>query len=234
MSRYRKKVIAVLEELKAQDPFAPLFSLPIYDIEKNFAGWLFPVTWNYRAILPDCAAQLAQWRNENPSFSPDRFEATEESTAKWLDCNILGREDRVLFLILSADGVRVGHIGFSGLDERERSFEVDAVLRGAKTCCPGIMGSALHTLVRWGLKELRLRKITLRVLSENTGAIHFYKHNCFFKTADIPLYQVIGPGREKWVTVKQNEEQVPEKFYSRMQLDIEKWKRVNAVTDGGQ
>lgn len=227
MKRWRKEVIVSLEQFKAKDPFAPLCCLPVYSEAKVFQGYLRPVTWDYEATLPGCAGQLAAWRNENPSFSPDCFTATKESTADWLNRDILAREDRILFLVLAADGARVGHIGFSSLEERERSMEVDAVLRGEKVGFPGLMGCALNTLIRWGLQALKLKKITLRVLSDNARALAFYDRHFFYKTAEIPLYPISGPGRERWVTVQQSWEQPPGKFYSRMQLNIEQWKQAN-------
>ncbi len=225
MSRYKKNLIHILDEFKCKNPFAPLHCIPIYDSHMIFQGYLRPVTQDYRVTIPGCGSLFAKWRNENASMSPDPFVATQESTEKWLDNVVLAREDRILFLIISADGTKIGHIGFSSLDEKERSMEIDAVIRGEKEICPGIMTVALNTLLRWGLDRLGLKKIGLRVLSDNMKAIHFYKKNYFYKTGDIPLYQTIGAGREMWTAQKQKEDQAAEKFYTKMQLDIDKWKK---------
>jgi RimJ/RimL family protein N-acetyltransferase len=227
VKRWRKNIISVLKTFKAKNPYDPLICLPVYNSEKVFMGYLRPVTWDCAATLPGSAAQMAAWRNGCPSFSPNSFTATEESTVNWLETEILAREDRILFLVLSADRTRVGHLGFSAPDEREKSLEVDAVLRGETGRFPGLMSGALNTLVRWGLSGLKLKKITLRVLSDNAHAIAFYERNCFFRTAEIPLYRVAGQDREKWVPVKQFDSQKPGKLYFRMQLDIEAWNRAN-------
>lgn len=223
MSRYKKELIGRFEELKCKSPFETLQCLPVYDTSMIFRGYLRPITQDYRITLPGCAALLSQWRNDNNFMSPDKFVSTPESTEKWLDHAVLERSDRILFLILTDDGKKVGHIGFSSYDDKDRSVEIDAVMRGDKNTAPGIMSMAMNTLIRWGLDELKMKKIKLRVLSDNTQAIRFYKRNCFYKTGEIPLYQVIG--EERWTPQKQNEDQMPEKFYFKMQLDTEQWRK---------
>lgn len=224
MNRFNKNLTHTLEEYKCKNPFEPLKCISIYDANREFQGYLRPITKDYKTTIPDCGALLAKWRNENAEMSPDPFIATLESTEKWLDHDVLEREDRILFLILSPDGTKIGHIGFSSLDEKAQSMEIDAVIRGDKESCPGIMSHALNTLTRWGLTVLKLKKITLRVLTGNLHAIHFYKENYFFKSGEIPLYQTIGSDRERWTAEKQNTDQMAEKSYTRMQLDVKKWK----------
>ncbi len=225
MSRFKRDFINTLDSYKCKNPFEPLKSLPIFDKNMIFQGYLRPVTQDYKVTIPGCAGLLSKWRNENSFMSPDPFVATPESTENWLNQSVLARGDRILFLIISGDGTKIGHIGFSVFDEKERSLEIDAVIRGEKNVCPGIMTDALNTLIRWGLDTLKIKKIGLRVLSDNTHAIHFYKKSFFFKTGDIPLFQVIGAESEAWTPERQNANQSAEKYYTKMQLDIQKWKK---------
>jgi RimJ/RimL family protein N-acetyltransferase len=224
MNRFKKNSIQILNEYKSKNLFTPLKCIPIWNQNMVFQGYLRPVTQDYRITVPDCAVLLTKWRNENADMSPDPFAATTESTQRWLDHAVLEREDRILFLILSSNGTKVGQIGFSSLDEKAKSMEIDAVIRGEKGICPGMMSYALNSLIRWGFSTLKMEKITLRVLSSNLHAIQFYKRNLFFKTGDIPLYQTIGSPREQWTAERQNADQMAEKFYTRMQLDNKKWK----------
>jgi RimJ/RimL family protein N-acetyltransferase len=234
MNRFKKNLIQTLNDYKCKSSFTPLNCIPIWDQNMIFQGYLRPVTQDYRVTIPDCASLLAQWRNENAEMSPDPFVATTESTEKWLDHAVLEREDRILFLILSTDGTKVGHIGFSTMDEKAHGMEIDAVIRGEKSGYPDIMTHAMKSLIRWGLDTLKIEKITLRVLSGNTHAIQFYKKNFFFKTGDIPLYQTIGSPREQWTAERQNADQMAEKFYTKMQLDIKKWKIHNISLDSAE
>nr|WP_319490058.1 GNAT family N-acetyltransferase [uncultured Caproiciproducens sp.] len=231
MNRFKKNLIQIMDEYKCKKSFEPLKCIPVYDSDMVHQGLLRPITQDYKFTIPDCASLLAKWRNENADMSPDPFVATPESTEKWLDHAILERKDRILFLILSPEGTKIGQIGFSSLDEKAQSMEIDAVIRGEKNGCPGIMSHAMNSLMRWGLDTLELKKITLRVLSTNLHAIQFYKRNFFFKSGEIPLYQAIGSDQERWTAVKQNTDQAAEKFYTKMQLDVEKWRKQHNFTE---
>ena len=174
--------------------------VPICDDAGRGVGRLRPVTSDFRAALPDCAELFAKWRNENSTLSAVPFTATPEGTARWLDNKVIGREDRLLFLILSdprpsdrgpSDGEKIGHIGFSSFDFADRSCEVDAVLRGNKTACPGMMTFALRALIKWGKTTLKPSVIRLRVFEENRHAIEFYRRIGFFTVGKSPA----GPDR---------------------------------------
>lgn len=206
METYQAFVKNVFDSFKCMRKHDLLRCIPIYRDEGALTGYLRPITRDYLESLPGCAAQLALWRNANPSLSAEAFTATEETTREWLDRHVIGRADRLLFYIVLPDGRRVGHIGFSSFDYDARCCEVDAVLRGENDALPGIMTYALHALIRWGLLALRLKNIELRVFSDNAHAIAFYQRNYFVCTEeDLPV-----PG-------------VPGKRYIRMRLDIAAW-----------
>lgn len=165
--------------------------VPIFGDGGLEAGYLRPVTRDFRVALPGCATLFAKWRNENPTLSSVPFVATPEGTARWLDVQVLGRDDRLLFLIVSEEEEKIGHIGLSSFDFAERSCEVDAVLRGNRTAAPGMMTFALRALVGWGIEMLRPSVIRLRVFEDNRHAIEFYERNGFLAEGRGPA----GPGK---------------------------------------
>lgn len=179
---YRDFITSVFD--KKKEPDAEW--IPILDGGGNAAGWLRPVTRDFRVALPGCAALFARWRNENPSLSAVPFTATPTGTARWLDEQVVGRADRLLFLVLSAEGEKIGHIGFSSFDFTERSCEVDAVLRGNKEESPGLMTYALRSLLDWGERELKPSAIRLRVFEDNSHAIAFYQKSGFYAEDKVP------------------------------------------------
>ena len=206
MEAYQTFVKTVFDSFKCMRKHELLRCIPIYDDNGALAGYLRPITRDYRESLPGSAEQLALWRNANPSLSAEPFTATEETTREWLDHYVIGRADRILFYIVLPDGRRAGHIGFSSFDFDARSCEVDAVLRGERDALPGIMTFAIHALIRWGLAALRLNAIELRVFSDNKHAIAYYKRNHFVITEEsLPV-----PG-------------VADKRFVRMRLDIAAW-----------
>lgn len=208
MEAYETFVKAVFDSFKCMRRHDLLRCIPIYDEDEALVGYLRPITRDYRESLHGCAQQLALWRNANPSLSAEPFTATEETTEDWLDYQVIGRADRLLFYIVLIDHRRVGHIGFSSFDYSARCCEVDAVLRGEKDALPGIMTFALRALIRWGLAALRLKAIELRVFSDNGHAIAYYTRNSFVSAKeDLPM-----PGAQ-------------EKRYIRMRLDAAAWRR---------
>lgn len=162
--------------------------LPILAADGSKAGFLQPITVDYRTELPGCGVKLAQWRNKYPEMAATQFEATAKSTEQWLDDLVLGRADRILFMIVpdrktaietkesSFEGI--GHIGLSSFDFEARSCEIDAVIRG-ESVEPGLMGCSLRTLINWCMKQLGVQAVGLRVMETNHQAIDFYLKNGF-------------------------------------------------------
>ena len=206
METYQAFVKTVFDTFKCMRKHEMLRCIPIYDDRGLLAGYLRPITRDYRESLPGCLEQLALWRNANPSITYEQFTATEETTKDWLDHEIIACGERILFFIVLPDGRRVGHMGFSNFKNDVRSCEVDGVLRGEKDALPGIMTFALRTLIRWGLATLRLTDIALQVFSDNSDAIAYYQRNHFVCTEEnLPV-----PG-------------VKRKYYTCMQLDVATW-----------
>lgn len=190
--------------------------LPVYNYQTILCAYLRPITEDYRITLPGCSDLLGKWREENPGIATGTFQVTRERTEKWLDTHIIGRDDRILFLIVALDGQFLGHIGFSSFEYQEKACEVDAVLRGVNDVHPGLMGYALNSLICWGLSDLRLEKITLKVFADNTHAIQFYRRCGFQVMQLIPLVKVVLPGEEKWEISPQLQGTVAERYYTEM------------------
>ena len=207
---FRQLVKETLDKMKRHSAKEALLCLPVLDDRGELAGFLRPITWDYRDTMEGLGELLSRWRNENPLLSASPFKATAEGTEAWLDKQVLAREDRILFLISEKNGRLVGHIGFSSFNYEEKGCEVDAVLRGEKNGCPGIMTHSLKALIRWGLDALKLEKISLRVLSHNLHAIRFYEKNGFNVTEE-----GLPAGLLNSIPV----------FFTAMVLDLEGWKQ---------
>ncbi len=205
---YQVFIEGLFDRFKQKSEGDPLLCLPIASDNGETVGQLRPITRDFRLSLPGCPALLARWRNENPTLSAQSFTATTAGTARWLEEQIIGRGDRLLFLIVLLDDSLVGHIGFSSFEYAHRLCEVDAVLRGEPNAPPGIMTFAMRALINWGLQELGLNHIQLRVFSDNTHAIRFYKRNDFYIEAEnLPAGEYA------------------EKAYTLMRLDIPAWRK---------
>jgi perosamine synthetase len=147
-------------------------------------------------LLPTCdlhvddealIADLTRWRNEHVAVYPSQFVATPTSTRGWLRDRVLAVPDRMLFLVVNKFGRIVGHLGFASALNDDCSLEMDNIVRGVKSCDPGIMTRAMETLIDWGQEKLGPREIYLRVFENNTHAISFYEKLGFVRDRLLPL-----------------------------------------------
>lgn len=177
MDTYKEFITKTFNSFKCKEKYHTFKCIPIYN-KDDLKGYLTPITKDFKSIMPYSSKLLALWRNENPFMTVDPFLATEESTQNWIENLIINRDDRILFLVTSLRGKKIGHMGYSTFDFDKKSCEVDAVLRGVKDN-PGIMSDALQALIYFGKNTLKLDNIFLRVFSDNYHAIKFYENNGF-------------------------------------------------------
>lgn len=140
---------------------------------------------------------LARWRKKHEFWFPSQFPVTFEKTKVWLRERVLDEKDRILFMICIQD-VYVGHLGFYRFDSKNRTLEIDNVIRGSDIL-PGIMSHAMITLMRWGVRELSLNDIIVQVGSDNLRAKRFYEKLGFSETKRIPLVLKKEKNISRWV-----------------------------------
>lgn len=154
---------------------------------RDDAGYLLCVS-ELHANDPATIATFSRWRDANQSAFPGQFPITDERTAKWLRGRLLDVEDRVLFLVLDPLGRVAGHLGFANaLADGTGRLEVDNVIRGEKSGPPGIMASAVRTLIEWAEEMLHPAGIFLRVFEDNEHAVAFYRRLGFVDDGRTPM-----------------------------------------------
>lgn len=208
MDDYKTFIKEVFDKYKCKQKCDLLRLIPIYSDASKPVGYLRPITRDYETTIPGCAAILAMWRNDNPNMTIEPFYATPESTGNWLSNAVIARDDRILFIITTIDGTKIGHIGFSNFYYEEKCCEVDAVLRGEKIGYKGMMTFALNALINWGINVLNLEAIKLRVVNDNSRAIKYYEKVGFN------------------ISGKDIDASNTEKHYITMQLDFNSWKEL--------
>jgi RimJ/RimL family protein N-acetyltransferase len=196
-SGFRQFITAVFDRYKCKNPGDPWIHLPVRDGEGKLIAYMKPIIREFRLVAPYLPELLTRWRVENPTISTGKFTASPERTATWLDNLVVGRDDRLIFMLEGLDGTPLGHLGYSNFHFEEETGEIDSVLRGVKSGHPGLMTLATRALLAWGYRELKLKEITLSVYSDNESAVRFYERLGFVKTIVKPLYTVHLPGEEK-------------------------------------
>lgn len=144
---------------------------------------------------------LTIWRNKFWDAFPEKFNATNERTRKWLNEQVLKKPDRILFLIL-LNKKKIGHIGIYRYDETENSAEIDNVVRAVRDQLPGLMEKVTRFLIDWMFKELNLSKIKLKVFSDNYKAINLYERCGMVTVGNIPLKRINTKSGWKWQETK--------------------------------
>lgn len=218
---YQLYIKKLFDSYKCKCKFDLLQSIPIYNPENRLYAYLVPIIADYKVVNPNYVSLLSQWRRENPTISTGTFEITDTRTENWLDKFVIGKDDRLIFMIKTLDGQPVGHIGYSSFNYEEQSGEIDSVLRGVKNKYPGIMTDALHSLLYWGLTVTKIAAIKLHVFSDNEPALKFYTRCGFSVAKNIPLMKIILPDEEKWEIAPADFSGKVEKYYTEMLFNKE-------------
>jgi perosamine synthetase len=194
---------------RLDDLFAKSIPLP------EGAGFLLPVC-ALHIDDEEVLALLTTWRNRHRQAYPSRFNATLESTRKWLCWNVLGTEDRMLFVVVNRHGRMVGHLGFANAFNSDCALEMDNIVRGVDRCDAGIMSKAMKALISWAHENLGPRECYLRVLDDNTRAIRFYERLGFVEAQRLPLRRFHEGDNEFLRTPEPTDAAPPDCYFVRM------------------
>ncbi len=149
-------------------------------------------------------ASLANWRREYSYWFPGQFKVTLKGTETWLDKLVVKNPDRILFVIEDEKGRVHGHLGFYRYDSKEKSCELDNVVRGTNDF-PGMMTAACKKLTLWGFDNLGIKKLYLTVFADNQRATTLYKRCGFVELEKIPLKKVTREGGIYWEEAGKND-----------------------------
>jgi RimJ/RimL family protein N-acetyltransferase len=130
-------------------------------------------------------ALLSDWRNRYVKSFLTEFDATPARTAGWLTGAVHGNDGKILFMVESLDGTRLGHIGLAFIDWERGYGEADAIVSGGDSP-PGLMKLALQTTLQWARDQLGLTSLGVRVRSDNP-ALAFYRKVGFNEIKRVPL-----------------------------------------------
>lgn len=195
---YKLFIEEIFDRYKCKEKWDILCLLPVYNNKNEIVAYLRPITANYRETIKDCAEMLGKWREENPSISASTFKITKERTEKWLDNLIIGRADRLIFLIQTLDGKYIGHVGYSNFTYETQTAEIDSILRGVPEVYPGIMTFAINALLNWGKKTLNLKSIELSTDTDNEKSQSLYRRCGFRIKSKKALIQHITSDEVRW------------------------------------
>lgn len=139
---------------------------------------------------------LTEWRNLHQKSFLSEFIATESRTATWLAGSVHSDPGRIIFMIVDSVDFPIGYMGLGNINWRTSYGEADSVVRGYPSP-KGIMSAALLSLMHWSQEQLGLKKIGVRVISDNP-ALKFYARLGFVETYRVPLSKKEVAGNVYW------------------------------------
>lgn len=219
MENYQEFIKTLFDSYKCKEKYDILKCLPVYNDDGKLVAYLRPITADYRLTIKDCAKLMGEWREQNPSISASTFKITVERTEKWLDNLIIGRDDRLLFMITLLDGTYVGHIGFSSFDYASKTAEIDSVMRGVKNIAPGIMTFALKTMLWWGKNVARIEHIELSTDFDNEKSLKLYRRCGFVDKKRKALVKVVKEDEIRWDVAEDPDMEDAERYTLQMILE---------------
>ena len=211
---YKKNIAETFKRLKDIDDYEILINNCIRI--NSCKGFLVPVCNLYErddALL----LKLADWRRNAITFH-NKFNVTHESTKLWLRNLLLDIPDRILFLVLDEFGTSIGHMGFTNALNDEGLIEFDNVIRGIPSTNPGIMSSAILTLLNWASESFESKKFYIRTLESNTHAISFYKKLGFVFEGWQPLRRVEKGNEFNHFPIKEGDKNPPDQYFICMKI----------------
>src|SRR5687768_2759540 len=156
-------------------------------------AFLRPVATRKEWLNFDDVRLLSDWRNQFVGSFLTEFEAHDERTARWLIDTVGVDDTRILFMIDDAQsGLTIGYMGLAFIDWEKASGEADAIVKG-RHVSRGLMKRALLTLLSWARSQLGLKRLGVRVRSDN-AALEFYRKLGFEEVRRAPLRRVESPG----------------------------------------
>jgi len=187
---------SLLKSLKAAAGLpGPQVQIPVASPPKAL---LRPVPTREPLLNPDDVRLLTEWRNRYVKVFLTEFTATENRTARWLSEVVGPADGKILFMLDEPDGTTFGYMGLDFIDWENRTGEADAIVRGKPTSVPGMMTTAIRTLLEWAHGQLGLEELGVRVRSDNE-AVEFYKKAGYEEVRRVPLRSIQEPGMVRWV-----------------------------------
>lgn len=158
---------------------------------------LRPVATREELLNANDVQVLTDWRNRFVTAFLNEFQATPSRTVRWLVDVVRVNPGKILFMADDLFGKTWGYMGLDYIDWAQGYGEADAIVRGGDAV-PGRTQRTLKVLLAWGKGQLGLRKLGVRVRSDNP-ALEFYRKSGFNEIRRVPLRRVTEPAGARWI-----------------------------------
>ena len=136
-----------------------------------------------RPITMEDTDYIVKWRN-NPSVQKNfifREKFTNEMHKHWMETKVKNGEVVQYIIISSDDKTPIGSVYYRDIDSLNKSAEFGIFIGEDSARGKGIGTETTRLFTRYGLKDMGLHRISLRVLDGNDGAYRAYEKSGFKK-----------------------------------------------------
>ncbi|MFE4710371.1 GNAT family N-acetyltransferase [Paenibacillus sp. NPDC056722] len=200
------------------------YCIPIV-VNGTLRGRLRPITAEV-IHNSDEITQLTEWRSSSSSWFTTQFPGSEDGTRRWLEHQVLGADDRILFFVEDEEHAPVGQVGLLNYNETAKSCEFDNLLRGRKGAFGNIMIHALIALGEWSIEVLGVETACIHVLGDNYRAMRIYKGLGAVESERVPLLKVEEEGVIRWVPASLPLTEAPERELVTMTITREAFRQI--------
>jgi ribosomal protein S18 acetylase RimI-like enzyme len=218
----KEEIISYLKNIKNG---GVKFSLDILNDEGEKIGILEPIVDSKIADNSGIVRFIKKWREYYRENFLTQFKVTKEGTKNWLENQVIKQNNKMLFMVKTTGGKLIGHEGVIFFEEDESTCELDNLVKAIDCKIPGIMTYAAKTLIEWLFDHLNMKKIFLKVFSDNLKAQDLYLRCGFSKTKEIGLKREIQKGFLRYVAISKTDNQLPDKILFVMKLKKENFSK---------
>ena len=186
-----------------------------------------PDIWVYTAAgmrmrsvtAPDVAddtlvERLGSWRAEHMASYPTQFTVTADGTRAWLRDVILGNPGRLMLLVVDADGLVVGHLGFDSADIGEGGLRLSNVVVGEPArMLAGTMRACLAGLLDWARRDLEPNRIWAPVFPDNVRPIRLMRSVGFVDGVRLPVRLHVTGDRREYLPCAPGDDAPPDQWH---------------------
>jgi len=204
----KKQIISYLKNIKSRKLE---MAIDLFDDRGQKVGELRPVIDGKVRDNSEIAKFITKLRKYYKDRFLTQFEVTEERTKRWLDIQTRERKDKIFFMIETNDNKLIGHMGIIFFEEDDLICELDNIAKDKDCKIPGIMTFAEKALINWLFDFLGMKKIKLKVFSDNLKTQALHSRCGFSKIQEIGLKKRITEDDIKYVEIGENNTQSPDK-----------------------
>jgi len=212
----KEKIISYLKDIKSGKL---KLDIDFFNESGQKIGKLLPIVDSEIRDNSEIVKLMTKWRRDYKDKFFTQFEVTEERTKNWLDNQIIKRDNRIFFVIETSDKKLIGHIGVIFFEEGDSICELDNFVKDRDCQIPGIMTYATKALINFLFNSLKMKKLKLRVFSDNLRAQELYFRCGFSKVKEIGFKKEVTDDGIKYVEIRESDNQVPNRTMYLFELE---------------